>query len=506
MTGLPTIDPPTHPVSNPPAPTTPVPQQWRPHQLRARRPLLWAILCIAGIGGLQPLDPSLHSIAFTGAVSDLGMNPGIASFVKSIGTIVLAASMLGVGILGDRHGRRRMLVSGVTLMGVSGMITALAPDVAVFTVGRILMGVGTAMMFSMCVAIIPTLYSKAELPKAFGIFFALGSAELMVCTAFSGIILGAFGWRTMYALVGVLALVGAVAATLLLPENRAATSRRFDVIGVLLAAVGLIALVWSIGQASIRGWSGSTVLFGLSIAVVTLGVFAWWEARVREPGFPIRLFAIPAFSAACIAGVLFNWADASLLGQYPAMALPAGVAPAVVTAIVALMYLGMVSGSAAAATLQRRFGLSTRTMFVSGLLLCATSLIAQLGVSAPTDIVLPAIGLFCVGFAVMWMQNPQAAVILGCAPSDQVGAVSAVKPAVGQLGFGLGFATAAPIASLFTTGPTLDVGGFGHGLAVEGLVFIAAAAAVAYLLRSRRTASVATTDASASTTDAEVNR
>ena len=478
------------PSDTPTLPDTPTPQRWRDRQSRSRRPVLSAMLCIAAVAGLQPLDPSLHSIAFPGAVADLGMNPGTASFVRSIGTIVLAAAMLGVGILGDRFGRRRTLVSGVALMAIAAVVSAVAPTTAVFTAGRIAMGIGTAMSFSMCLAMIPTLFARAALPKAFGILFSIGSAMLVVFTGGSGALLAAFGWRTMYALLAVLAAVAAVAALVLLPENRSATRRRFDGVGVALAGAGLIAMVYSIGRASVFGWTHPVVVTGLLLAAAVLGVFAWWELRRTDPGFPIRLFAIPAFSAACIAGVLFNWADASLLGQYPAFALPGGVPPAAVTVVVALMYLGMMSGAMAAGASQRRFMISNRGMFVSGLMLCAASLASQFFVTSAANIWLPAIGLFTVGFAVMWMQNPQAAVILGSAPPDQVGAVGAVKPAVGQLGFGLGFAIAGPIASLFASGPVLDAHAYGHGLATQSIVFVLAAFLVGYLLRPRRVATV----------------
>ena len=77
--------------------------------------------------------------------------------------------MLGVGILGDRFGRRRTLVSGVALMAIAAVVSAVAPTTAVFTAGSVAMGIGTAMSFSMCLAMIPTLFARAALPKAFGI-------------------------------------------------------------------------------------------------------------------------------------------------------------------------------------------------------------------------------------------------------------------------------------------------------------------------------------------------
>lgn len=477
---------PTSPQSA--APVTPVRQDWRSSQLQSTRPLLMATWCIALVGSLQPIDPVLHSVAFPEATIALGLDPGTASFLKSLGTIVLSASMLGVGILGDRHGRRRTMVTGVVLMAVAATLCALAPGAVVFGAGRVLMGVGTAMSFSMCLAMLPTLYSRGDLPKAFSVFFALGAAIIVLLTVVSGTILDTFGWRFMYGAVAALSVVSAALAARLLPENRAATTRRFDMVGVLLAAGGLIALIYSIGQAAVRGWGSATVVGGISTALVVLAAFAVWELRQSDPGFPIRLFRSPTFTAACLAGVLFNWADASLLGQYPALALPAGVSPSLVTSIVALMYVGMVVGSVAAGLAQRRVAqrgvaISHRAMFTSGLAFCALALGSQLAVDSAKDVAIPAFGLFLAGFAVMWMQNPQAAVIMGSAPADKLGATGAVKPAVGQLGYGLGFAIAGPIAAVYEDGAVLTPHGYGYGLATQGLIFVVAAVLVTILLR-----------------------
>ncbi|MET3811972.1 MFS transporter [Arthrobacter sp. UYEF3] len=471
--------------------STPAPQQWTGRQRRSRRPVLGAMICVALIGGLQGVDPALHSVAMPQAARELGMDPAVASFIKSIGTIILAASMLGVGILGDRFGRRRALVAGTLLMGAAAVITATAATPLIFGLGRALMGVATATSFAMCLAFIPTLYPREQLPKAFGLFFGAGASLIVAATALSGTVQGLFGWRSTYLATAALCLVLGVAALRFMPENRASVLRRFDAPGVLLAAVGLVALVYSIGRASTLGWGHPLVLGGLGVSAMVLAAFALWELRCKHPAFPVELFRLPAFTAACLAGVLFNWADASLLGQYPALALPAGVPAAAVSAIVALMYVGMICGAPAAGIAQNRFGLSNRTMFTSGLLLCAAGLALQVLLKNPHDLLLPAAGLFIVGFAVMWMQNPQSAVIMGSAPADQLGAVGAVKPAVGQFGFGLGFALAGPIAGIFMDGPALTAQAYGLGLASQAAFFVLAAALIFILLKPRSAAAAA---------------
>ena len=173
-------------------PQTPTNQVWPTHRLLARKPVMAAMICIALVGGMQGVDPALHSVAMPAVAKALGMDSSLASFLKSIGTIVLAASMLGVGIIGDRHGRKKILVAGILLMGVAALITASAPTPLVFGAGRVLMGVSTAMSFAMCLALIPTLFEKKDLPKAFGLFFGAGATLIVIATSLSGSIQGAW--------------------------------------------------------------------------------------------------------------------------------------------------------------------------------------------------------------------------------------------------------------------------------------------------------------------------
>jgi len=470
--------------------STPIEQAWPKRRSKAPKPVMAAMVCIALVGGLQGVDPALHSVAMPAAAKALGMDPSIASFLKSIGTIVLAASMLGVGIVGDRHGRKKILIAGVVLMAVAAIISSVAVTPIMFGAGRVLMGVATAMSFAMCLAFIPTLFAKTDLPKAFGLFFGVGATLIVVATSLSGTIQSALGWRATYLCTAALCLALAFVSAQLLPENRTLAQPKFDTVGVVLAAIGLIALVYSIGQASTRGWGSPLVIGGVFLALTILAGFAWWERHLQSPAFPVGLFKKPAFAAACLAGVLFNWADASLLGQYPALALPAGVPASAVSVVVAVMYIGMICGAPLAGIAQNRFGLTNRTMFTSGLLLCAAGLASQIFLHDPHDITLPAVGLFVVGFAVMWMQNPQSAVIMGSAPADQLGAVGAVKPAVGQFGFGLGFALAGPMATIFMEDGVTSAHAYSMGLAAQAAIFVIAAGLIFLMLspNNRRSA------------------
>ena len=466
-------------------PQTPVSQNWPARSLTYRDPRLLALIFVTLVSTVQGIDPSLHGVAMPNVTTEFGLDRAISSFIRSIGTIVLAASMLGVGITGDLIGRKKVLVMGAFGMAIATTINAFAPNALIFGAGRVLMGITTAMSFAMCLAFVPALYTREELPKAFSIWLAIQSAAVVVAMLAGGAIFDIAGWRGTYLVTAGLSAIFGVLAVMYVPENKAQSSRKFDTLGVLLAATGLISLVYSLGQAATRGWSSPVVLGGTALALVVLTTFAVYESRLKDPGFPVTLFKIPAFAAACIVGVLFNFANASLIGQAPALLKAAGM-PAtsglVISLLSGLLGVGCFFGAVISGWAQSKFKFSPRTMFVSGILVLAAGLLSQYLITVDNRIVIIAVGMLLVGFGIMWTQNPQSAVIMGSAPKEMVGAVGSVKPAVGQLGMGLGFGVSMPIATIFMTGGVFDVNSYRLGMMAEGFVFLVFAVLVYALL------------------------
>ena len=304
--------------------------------------------------------------------------------------------MLGVGITGDLIGRKKVLVMGAFGMAIAATINALAPNALIFGAGRVVMGITTAMSFAMCLAFVPALYTREELPKAFSIWLAIQSAAVVVAMLAGGAIFDIAGWRGTYLVTAGLSAIFGVLAVMYVPENKAQSARKFDTLGVLLAATGLISLVYSLGQAATRGWSSPVVLGGTALALVVLTTFAVYESRLKDPGFPVTLFKIPAFAAACIVGVLFNFANASLIGQAPALLKAAGM-PAtsglVISLLSGLLGVGCFFGAVISGWAQSKFKFSPRTMFVSGILVLAAGLLSQYLITVDNRIVIIAVGM-----------------------------------------------------------------------------------------------------------------
>ncbi|TQF74003.1 MFS transporter [Rhodococcus spelaei] len=464
-------------------PHTPVPQRWPARTLRTRRPLAAALAVIVLNSTLQAVDPQLNAVAMPAVAADFGLDPAASDLLRSISTIALAACMLGVAILGDLKGRKLILVLGGAGVAAAAVTGAAATNEWVFGAGRVLMGVSTAMSFAMVLAFLPALFSDRRLVRAFSVWLVVDSVAIVLIGVAGGLVQQQWGWRCVYLLTGALALVSTVAAALLLPENRAATSRRFDTFGVVLAGVGLVALIYSLSQGSARGWGSPVVLGGVVIALVVLTTFVWWEAGCANPGFPVGLFAAPAFAGACLVGLMFNLANGAIIGQFPAMAIPLGHTDAGVAMVASLIGVGSIAGATASGFVMSRYRVGPRTMFVSGLLVLAVGLASQIFTAVGRELAVPGFGVLVVGFGIMWMQNPQSAVVAAAAPPGLIGTVGSVKPAVGQLGMGLGLGVAGPVAALLTTGEARTPHAYGVGMLALSVLFVLAALAVAFLMR-----------------------
>ncbi|GAB2747149.1 MFS transporter [Salinifilum aidingensis] len=446
-------------------------------------------MALSLLSALQVLDPSVNSLALPAVSAELDMDPGTTSFASSIGTLLLAAAMLGVGILGDLHGRRRVLLLGTWGMVLGGVLCAAAPHGAVFVVGRMVMGVSTAASFGMSLAILPALFGPGELPRTFGAWLGVQSAVSLLGTLGGGLLQSALSWRACCLIIPVLGVVFLAFGTATVPESRAAHHRRFDTVGVATSAVGLLCLMGGLTFAGDAGWSNPFVLGALGLAAVLLVSFGAWEARRRDPGFPVRLFAVPAFTAACVVGVAFNFGNGVVAVQLPhVLESTLGRSAFVGSLVMAAMSVGMLLGTLSAGEAQKRWRVGARAVFTSGLLVIALGIGLLPAIGSTTGSWYFGLAAFLVGFGIMWAQNSESAVIMSASPKEMLGSVGAVKPAVGQLGMGLGMGAVGPVILAVTRAasdgaPTTADAVDGFALVMGGVAaFIALCALAVHVL------------------------
>ena len=398
---------------------------------------VWAL---AAASLAMSVDPSIHNIAFVGAANQLGMSSSQRSLIASVGTLCIAAAILATGSLGDRLGRKKIMLGGLLLSAVAGIMTALAPNAAVFTAGRALAGVGYAASFGLSFALLRTVAPEdAQLSRAVAQWLALQTFGVVVLGLLGGYLAG-LGWRIAYLLPSVIAGAALLFSLRSVPEARAENTGRFDTIGLLLIAVGLVLTLDGVSASATAGWGSTRVLVPLAIGIVVLLAFAFYELRRVDPAFPIRLFGDSEMLAAALSGVAFNIANAvvvlqlSLLWQYlyryHPFTVSLGLTPLSAASIVGASWVG--------ALLAR--GVPNKTLIPAGLftMAAAISWMAFAWPTAPYYFFLPP--LLLAGIGLMFAQTPAARLFVSKSPPELVGAMGSSRTFFGQFGFALGLA------------------------------------------------------------------
>ncbi|HEY5987687.1 MAG TPA: MFS transporter, partial [Streptosporangiaceae bacterium] len=217
-------------------------------------------------------------------------------------TLVFAGMLFTFGVIGDRIGRRRMLMIGMAAFGLFSLISSYAqsPDQLVWA--RAAMGLGAAAVMPQTLSIIANVFDPAERPRAIGIWAVAVGIGVAIGPIVGGLLLAHFWWGSVFLINVPLTAAGVAAIWLLVPESKNPNPGRIDYVGVLASIAGLVLLVYGIIQGGDKGsWLHPDVLGPTLGGVAVLAFFGWYEARIRYPSLDVRLFRDPRLSSAVAA-------------------------------------------------------------------------------------------------------------------------------------------------------------------------------------------------------------
>jgi EmrB/QacA subfamily drug resistance transporter len=246
------------------------------------------------------LDITILVTALPTLSAELGATTDQLQWISAAYTLSLAGFLLPAGVLADRYGRRRLLFVGLLLFGVSSVVASQVTSANALIAMRAVMGVGGAIIMPVTLAILPTIFSAQERPRAIAITAATTFLGLPLGPLLAGWLLVHYSWGVIFLInapVVVLALLG---AWFFIPESRDPQSPRLDWVGALLSIAGVTAVVYGIIDQPLRGWGNARVLLGLLGGGAILALFIVYELRTRRPLIDLRLFRDP----------LFGWATA----------------------------------------------------------------------------------------------------------------------------------------------------------------------------------------------------
>jgi MFS transporter, DHA2 family, methylenomycin A resistance protein len=253
-------------------------------------------MCVSNF--IIQVDVTIVNVALPSIQHGLHTTPGDLEWVISAYALALAALIPVGGALGDRYGRKRIFLGGLTVFALGSMACALSRSGAVLIGFRALQGVGGAAMLALTLSIITETFPARTRAGAIGTWAAIGGTGFGVGPVAGGILLSFFGWSSIF-WVNIPFAVAAVALTYAaVAESRNPASRRLDGPGVATSALGLVGITLGGVEASSHPWGSRPVLVPLAIGTVLLACFALWERRSPHPMIPPALLGARSFVSA----------------------------------------------------------------------------------------------------------------------------------------------------------------------------------------------------------------
>jgi EmrB/QacA subfamily drug resistance transporter len=410
------------------------------------------------------LDIAVVNTALARMAHSLHTGVSGVQWVVDAYTLALAATVLTVGSLSDRYGRRRTLLAGLATFTVASVVCATSGSIAALDAARAIQGVGAAAMFASSLAVLADAFTEpAERAGAFAAYGATIGGAFAIGPLVGGSLTSGLGWRAIFFVNIPLGLVCMALVIMGVRESRAPRPRRLDWPGQLTISGGLFLLVLGLLRGNTAGWSSAAILAELSGAVALMVAFLVIERRRREPMLPFGLFANRSFVGAQVAAFAISASFFAVL-FYVTIYLQAVRHLSPVGA--GLVYLPVCTVlfvvSGASAKLVERVSLGT--MIAGGLALVAAGMALCIiaGTRSSWAALLPGTLLAAVGTGLF---NPAlSAVALGEAPQEEGGLAAGVNDAFRNIGIAVGVAA---LGALIPTTSVLSGGhpaSFVHGL------------------------------------------
>jgi EmrB/QacA subfamily drug resistance transporter len=440
-----------------------------------RRMLIMGALMLAMI--VVGLDSTVLNVALPTLAGSLDATTAQLQWILDAYILVLAGLMLPLGALADRVGRKPVLIAGVVLFTAGSLAAAYAPSAGWLIATRAAMGVGAAVILTVPLAVLPTVFEPHERPRAIATMMVAMGLGLPLGPIVGGWLLQHFWWGSVFLInvpVGLLAVAALVA---FLPDSRDSAARRTDVAGAVLSTAGLVALVYAVVEAPVRGWTSGPVLGFGGLGVALLGVLAWWQTRTDHPMIDLGLFSRPRFGWGTACATIASFAMLGLLFVLPLyLQAVRGHDPLGTGLRLLPMIGGLVVGAKLGEAATVRLG--NRVPVVAGLAVILAGLLWGSTVTVGTTYLPIAGWLALIGLGMGLTMTPAMDAALGEVPADRAGAGSALSMALRQVGGALGIAVLGSVLNAVYTA-RLDVAGLPADLAGTAKESVAAAIAVA---------------------------
>ncbi|WP_344367400.1 MFS transporter [Arthrobacter humicola] len=417
------------------------------------------------------LDGSVVNLALPAISRDLGGGLVVQQWVVDAYLLTLGALILVAGSLSDQFGRVRVLQWGLAGFTATSVLCGFAWSAEVLIVARGLQGIAGALLVPSSLALIVTVFTGPAQALAIGRWSAWTSGAIVAAPLLGGLSVDVLTWRVIFFINVVPAIaVWPVLRRLRGLDHGRIPGSRIDLLGTVLAVIGLGGTVYALIESGSKDWAAPQVWVPLAAGVLGLAAFLVHEAKTPYPMMPLRLFAVRNFGWGNLATTAIYGALSLgffVLGLYLQQVAGLGATAAGFALLPPTLMLLLLSSRVGA--LAGRFG--SRWFMAGGPLLCAAGFVLMMGVEIPLDYAGQILaGLLVFGLGLSLTVAPLTAAILGAVEPEEAGIGSAVNNAVARIAGLLTIAFAGVI-----TGPAVTTAGLQRTMAVTAALFLAGA-------------------------------
>lgn len=412
--------------------------------IHQRRWFLLGIMCLSlvmvvmSVAGLNVALPSMQR-ALDASASEL-------QWIVDSYALVFAALLLFAGALGDRFGRKRALLVGLTIFGVGSVISGVAGGTGQIIVGRVITGLGAAFVMPATLSLISTIFPPGERAKAIAVWAGFAGGGAALGPIVSGALLDHFWWGSALLVNVPVIVLTLTMVAIFSPTSKDPNATPLDPLGAVLSLIGLASLVYGIIEGPEKGWTSTGVLVAFVAAAFGLVAFFVWERRSEHPMLPLDLFRDRRMSVGSgvitsaffvMFGLFFLF---TLYLQFVRAYSPLSAGLATLP-----LALTLVAVAPRSATVAERVG--TGPVIAVGFALTAAGFAVFAFISPATPYVVLAAGLVLLGAGISLTAAPATASIMSAVPHHKAGVGSAVNDTTREVGGALGIAILGSVAS-----------------------------------------------------------
>ncbi|MEU1252594.1 MFS transporter [Streptomyces chartreusis] len=388
---------------------------------------------IASVSGLN--------VAQTHMAVEFGASQNTVLWIINIYTLALAALLLPLGAVGDRLGRKPMLIAGLGVFGVASVVAGLAPSAEVMLAARVAAGLGAAMIMPITLAVITSTFPEEQRGKAIGVWTGVAGGGGILGMFLSALLVDVADWRWLFVLPVALVLVALAMTLKSVPNSRETSVHRFDATGALVSTVAVVGLIFVLQEGPERGWTAPATLIGLAVGLVAAIGFVARELHRRDAALlDVRLFRERGLAGGSITLLVVFGVQAGIaVVLFPFFQAVLGWSGLLSTVALMPMAVMMMMASGLAPKLAARVG--SRSTMAVGIALAGIGLaLMALFVSVDGGYLTILPGMLAMGLGMGLSMTPSTEAITASLPREKQGVASALNDVTREFGTALGVA------------------------------------------------------------------